>query len=235
MQAAILDSVLAEEAAKVLILMDYWRAGTSSAGVLRRQLGWFNSHIARGIYVQVAAMSPANFKEVRRYTEPLRASQYLDGPNDSDWVFRNPIESAREELLYVDYVRDDEGPRWISPSESHPSEWPAKMVAELIRAMNNLGLLTEAGMRATHRIWKGAVMNDAVTWRDHAHRVLKLLQQLYTDQAFLAAATDQDTQVVLDRWTFPLTSLDLKKREVSDEQIQQERDRIEDRFYRDNY
>jgi hypothetical protein len=231
LQAAILDSAMAEEAAKVLILVDYWRAGTNDSKVLRRQLGWFYSHLARGIYVQAATISAGHFGELKGYVETLRASRYLDGPNDVDWVFRNVIESTREGLLYVDYVGDEEGFRWVTPANSYPLEWPARTALDLVRAMTHVGMLTEAGLRAVHRVWRGIEMNNDTHWPDHHRTVRELLFELDTQGVISTDTTDRDFEVLQDQWTFPMTSLDLRRREVSDAEIREQRERMEGNYY----
>lgn len=119
--ARILDNLVDEEAAKVLILLDLVRHGVADDEVVTQQVRHFYDHVARGIYAAVSVGAPASFREQRERAEALRVSLYLDGPNDVDWIFRNEIEAGREDAMYVDYVVTDEGTAWCPlPAASFP-------------------------------------------------------------------------------------------------------------------
>jgi AbiV family abortive infection protein len=105
--ARVLLSVAEEEAAKYLILLDAARCPRHPQHLLPRQLGYFNSHLAKGIYAEASWWRVATFDDLRQHVDRERASHYLDGPSDVDWIFRNAILRRREERLYVDYVEVD--------------------------------------------------------------------------------------------------------------------------------
>jgi AbiV family abortive infection protein len=101
----ILRLFVEEEAAKFHILLDAVRCLRQPADRFARQLGYFNQHLAKGLYAEYYNFaSPGGLAEVRRYMDRDRQALYLDGPNDVDWVFRNDILRKREESIYVDYV-----------------------------------------------------------------------------------------------------------------------------------
>jgi hypothetical protein len=104
-----------EEAAKALILLDFVRMDPGNQEASARQLGYFYNHLARSIYVEMVQMRPAEFAEVRGLVDMMRLSHYLDGPNDVDWIFRNPLLAKREESLYVDYIQEEDGDRGLRP------------------------------------------------------------------------------------------------------------------------
>jgi hypothetical protein len=70
--AAVVDVLASEEAAKMIILPDLVRMGWQTARAVRRQIGRFYDHIARGIYARVVAGRPADLREVRGYVDTLR-------------------------------------------------------------------------------------------------------------------------------------------------------------------
>ena len=116
--AAILRAFAGEEASKVMILLDVARAGWGDQERVQRLLGRaVYDHLSRGLYVRVYEGQPASMQEVREFVDAMRQELYLDGPNSFDWIFRNEIESSREDLLYVDYVETEDGSYyWNSPA-----------------------------------------------------------------------------------------------------------------------
>lgn len=234
--ARILQSVVAEEAAKILILVDLVRAGSRDQSVVRRQLGYFSSHVPRGIYVHVTSINPGTFREVREYVEMFRPARYLDGPNDADWIFRNRIESEREEAFYVDYVRDEHGHRWVTPArDSFASAWPSALIVKLVGSLHRLGLLTHAGLALIGDEWNARALDDEFTWADNVAHTHAIISAAVEAGLALPSVTEAEARTVFDRWTFPLAGLDLSKRDVSDAELAAERSRIEEAFYRDLY
>ena len=234
--ARILQSVVAEEAAKILILVDLVRAGSRDQSVVRRQLGYFSSHVPRGIYVHATSINPGTFREVREYIEMFRPARYLDGPNDADWIFRNRIESEREEAFYVDYVQDEDGHRWVTPAhDSFASAWPSALMVKLVGSLHRLGLLTHAGLGLVGDEWSAHVVGDEFTWADNVARTQAIVSGAVEAGLVSPTATEADVRTVFDRWTFPLAGLDLSKRNVSDAELAAERSRIEEAFNRDLY
>ncbi len=110
----ILRGIAEEEAAKFLILIDAVRCPKKHER-FEKHLQDFNEHVAKGIYAEYYNMRPATFGEIIRYVEFYRAEYYLDGPQGIEWIFRNSISQEREEMMYVDYIEDDEGHRWQKP------------------------------------------------------------------------------------------------------------------------
>src|ERR1700722_7943654 len=120
---AVLGAQSEEEAAKALILLDCVRMDWRDRKAVSRQIGRFYNHLARCIYADVTQMRPGDFREVRERVDWLRRSHHLDGPNDVDWIFRNPLIAEREDSLYVDYVHEEEGDRWSTPASKKGSDF----------------------------------------------------------------------------------------------------------------
>jgi len=231
---AILESVMGEEAAKVLILLDAVRGGWTDQNAAKRSLSHFSNHFARGVYQRVTSINPGTFGEVRKYVEGLRPEFYLDGPNDSDWIFRNEIESARELAFYVDYVKDEEDYSWVSPSNNtyRSTHWPAEITTRLVLAMNRTGLLTKEGLDVTAEQWRGVTVSDDASFADHFKRISAVTRELIERELFLPMAVQADFQHVAEHWPFPLNSIFIDKIKVTGEELEAERTRLEEAFWR---
>ena len=83
--------------------------------------------------------------------------------------------------------------------------------------------------------WKGTAIDANSHWRDIELRNRQVLEAAHDAGLFKPEATKDDVALILDRWTFPLHSLDLRKREVTDDELQIERERGEERLARDWY
>lgn len=229
--AGVLDTFALEESAKVLIILDLVRHGWKDPATTSRLTANFSDHVPRGIYVEATSINPGSLGELRRFVETLRPSHYLDGPNDVDWVYRNRIEAIREEALYVDLIKDDEGYRWVPPrDQAGLGSWRLQIVDTLL-AMGRLGLLTTRGLEVTADAWTGTQIVDTMTWWDNASRNLQALKTLWEMDAFSADATDADSPLVQERWAFPMGTLDLRKKTVSTHELDQERAYGEARLY----
>ncbi|MGW3287524.1 hypothetical protein ACWDR3_23110 [Streptomyces sp. NPDC001002] len=232
--AAVIDGLASEEAAKMLILLDVVRMGWSDAEAVRDQLRQFYSHLARGIYVRVIAGRPADRAEVRRYTETLRRSLYLDGPNDVDWIFRNNIEADREERLYVDYVTNEGDSAWITPAavdDQWLSHWPS-MVIDLALALHRFGCTTKEGLEIIAKEWSGVALTDDTHWGVVETTNQSILEKLEGAGLFSADLTQRDLHLAREQWTFPLGGIDLGAIKVTKTELLAERERwVADQWY----
>lgn len=229
----ILQAVMGEEAAKVLIVLDVVRGGWIDQKAAAQRLGYFSDHFVRGIYQRVTSINPGSFGEVHRYVESLRPEFYLDGPTDADWVFRNEIESARELAFYVDYVKEQEGHRWVTPDGGlYPSvDYPAQITADLILAMGRIGLFTTAGLAAVADRWRDVALADSTGFHEHFEIASQVMSELIGKRLYSPTATDADFHYVADTWPFPLNSLDLRRVEVTGAELAAQRARAEDAFW----
>lgn len=227
--AAVLRCFADEEAAKILILLDVARVGWKQQAEVSKLMKWFYQHLARGLYVQAYHGNPADLAEVRRYVDGSRTNYYLDGPMDVDWIFRNEVLSGREERLYVDYIREEDGTcHWIGPAERaamvdepYTSPIPMSFAVRLVKAMHGIGLLTSRGLQAIHRVWDGVTVDDAMHWSD-----LRPLNIAVIDGLKAANTEDnrRDAAVVCERWIFPLHTLDLSEDKVTVADLQRIRE-----------
>lgn len=165
--------------------------------------------------------------------EQRRRSHCLDGPNDVDWVFRNGIESACEEAFYVDYIKDDNGYRWISPKDRYASQaWGANATTDLVLATERFGLFSLAGLPAIWAAWSDAAIENATHWVENAKRNRSAIIQLAEAGQLSEMAGPSDIALILERWIFPLGTLSLMKREVTKAELKQERTSANKAFFR---
>jgi len=234
--AAILDAVAIEEAAKILILLDFARAGTKVQARLKQTVRHFYDHVARGIYAEVALMAPANYAEIREMVEYLRPALYRDGPEGFEWVFRNRIEARREEITYVDFIRDDESTRWVTPGTRDASPiWQPSHVTDVVVAMQHAGLYSHQGFDAIAAAWHDVVIEDDLHWQDVRGKNVEILDAVGRAGLQQAQLTERELSLAVERWSFPMFDLDLRKRRVEDAELDEQLKRGEAQFYSSIY
>lgn len=219
---AAVRAIADEEAAKYLILVDVIRCPRKAQKQRSRQLKRCNSHLPKGIYACISGMSPADLDEVRRIVKGLRASHYLDGPTDYDWIFRNEIEDRRERTLYVDYVRTDEGADWVAPNvyddelflHGDPSG-----VVRIVFALTRAGVASAFGLKVIADVWRDFVPVGKTRWPEVERRNRSTLNLLEANDLIADAFTDRDEHVFLDEWTFPMHHEDLSIIEVDPDDL----------------
>lgn len=216
-----ITAIADEEAGKFLILLDVARCAYLDAAKKRDQLKRCADHIAKGIYARVADIRPADFAELVRYVDLLRRNYYLDGPNDVDWLFRNEIMAEREERLYVDYVETDEGDMWISPRR-YDDIGPryASGAVELVGALSRAGMSDARGLQVVAEVWRDFQPVPDTHWQENVELTRATLEQLPAE-VVSADLTDGDVRRIMQSWTFPLHSVDLKMSEEDVEQLRQ--------------
>jgi AbiV family abortive infection protein len=233
--AAVLRCFADEEAAKVLILLDVARAGWKDRkrveDLLRRR---FYQHLARGLYVRAYDGNPADLAEVRRHVDTYRPQFYLDGPMDVDWIFGNEVLTGREERLYVDYIRDEDGAgSWTGPrgrvaaiDEAFDRPLPPSVAIRLVAAMARIGLLSVAGLQAIRAVWDGVVVDDSMRWSALRPLTVAVVERLAAGGLNLEIEEDLEAaRFVCDRWIFPLYTLDLDLQEVTVAELHAARER----------
>lgn len=208
----ILSAQADEEAAKALILLDFVRMDQAPDEALARQLGRFYNHLVRCIYAEMAHMSPADFGEVRRLVDSMRESHYLDGPNDVDWIFRNQLLARREESLYVDYIHEDEGDRWVTPAANDVFMYPPPVapIRRLICALQRLGAMSIDGLVVVAGHWSSVRLEDGTHWQETAGINGAIVEELIDQGIATPEATAEDVTFAIERWPFPMGDLDLE-------------------------
>ena len=231
--AAILDGAAIEETGKVFVLLDWARAGSSRQAAQKRTLSQFYDHVARGIQARLADLRPFDFEDAASLVERMRVSHFLDGPTDADWVFRNEIEAEREQALYVDYVRFDDGAQWVSPEDRDSMAlWAPSTVTRYVGSLRRTGLFTSDGLRLAGSAWKNAQMQSGMRWAEARRRNLQIAEALDTAGLTDPEVTQDDFAVLIDRWGFPLFDLDLTRRDVPTSELDEQRCAATDRFLR---
>ena len=204
-----------EEAAKVLILVDYVRCPKTSgqrAPVLKR----FYWHVAKRIHA-MACRNPriASFAEFSALVESESRPWHLDGPNGFDWIYPNSISQEREHGLYVDYMRDVTDTTgacfWTDPFSPTPfsSKYVAPESVKLVRFPSSAGARSVAGLVEIASVWRrfGPVQEtDRVELRDLIAETLNRLEQVHCGAVEEAAA-----RFIVSHWPFPLWPLNVKE------------------------
>ena len=217
----VLRVVSDEEAGKFLILLDVARCADAEPALKADQLRKAGNHIAKGIYQRAVDIRPADFAELLRFAKGLRASHYLDGPNDVDWIFRNEIEAEREEKLYVDYVATDDGDSWYSPSryDDVGPDYPSGAV-ELVLAMSRAGFCSVEVLMAMVEAWRDFRPQPETHWsecRDLNRATLERIPAEVVD----ADLSDQEISRIVNTWPFPMYDVDLRKIDVKLEELRE--------------
>lgn len=211
--ANIVDNLMQEEAAKLLILLDMVRAGVGNDDVVKKYVRAFYDHLSRCVMAEVATYRIASFGELREAVERLRGSHHLDGPNDVDWVFRNRLVATRENAMYVDYVQTDDGAGWISPGDDvSPSCGPSRVV-DLIASLSRMGVTTVDGLRLIEGLWQGCHFEDSDRWEVIRLRNIDTISAL-REVGLASSEVEGDTNRVIDQWGFPTAQLDLSKLKI---------------------
>ena len=203
-----------EEAAKVLILIDYVRCPRSSkqrSQVLKR----FYGHVAKRIHA-MACDNPriASFKELSDLVESESRPWYLDGPNGIDWIFANSISEKREHDLYVDYVQDVTDPagacHWTAPAPPvrFLSQYQPSDCVTLVRSLLEAGALSTSGLAEIADVWRSFVPVPDTDRRELRHLILETLERL----AQRSRPVEEDTaRFIISHWPFPLWPLTIKE------------------------
>jgi hypothetical protein len=145
-----------------------------------------------------------------------------------------PNRSSAGGKIYVDFVHDDDGARWVTPGgrDSFPL-WTPSPVTDLVVALRRSGLFTALGLEATKSGWHDAAIVDSLFWQEVRRRNIEVLERLGAAGLQDPQLADQDLVTVVERWSFPLFDLDLSKREVKQVELDEQLKRGRDQFFRD--
>ena len=207
----ILRGMAEEEAAKVLILIDAIRCPSKNR---KSTLNWFNNHLAKRIYATISSYPNIfTFEELRKFINLQRQRQFLDGPNDVDWIVRNEILWEREQKIYVDFIRDTtELPSqyfWSVPVESSRSayKYESPNTLTLVRALADAGASSPDGLAIIADVWRDFAPTTGTDRTD----VQNLIERMLNDLIRRGIATGDQTSMnfIYSHWSFPLWPLDL--------------------------
>lgn len=226
----ILSNLAAEEAAKVLILIDAVRCPGNKPTEKSRTLGYFYDHLAKGIYAEVCNWKPVDFAEVARGVKLERVEHYLDGPNGVDWIFPNRIVQRRVDDLYVGYVRDDseeaaQGAHyWTVPDNENLFGYSTPAIVKLVRALRDVGATAPSGLNAISKLWSVVSVEPDMRIHDLEELNGQMLRVIEEHGAVTKTKCDA-CEVVQYRWPFPLWPLNLRVEKVERKQLREARRR----------
>lgn len=210
----IMRSFAEEEAAKVLILIDYVRCPRSwerRAQVLKR----FYGHVAKRIHAMACDYPRiASFGELSNLVESECRPWYLDGPNGVDWIFPNSISEKRERDLYVDYARDVTDAtgacQWLAPAPAirFLSQYQASDCVTLVRSLSGAGALSTGGLAQIAGVWRGFAPVPDTDRGELRRLIFETLDRLALR---CGASEEEEARFIVSHWPFPLWPLTMKE------------------------
>jgi AbiV family abortive infection protein len=226
-------NALREEAGKFLILMDIYRLPRNDQGLVEQQLKRATNHMAKLIYDQMTDYCIGDRRELVEAVDRHRASHYLDGPNDVDWIFRNALIDDRERALYVDLV-DSEGELmwWTPPEDPYLSTLPDS--AQVVYGIMECRLVTPAGFDALEAAWKGFDGTADSHCSDWGRRTIAALTAIAPD------SPGDDWQgwirFLAQNWVMPMVELEVEELRVTTAELEQDRaDWVDAQFGHDDW
>jgi hypothetical protein len=218
----ILEGHAEEEAAKILVLLDFVRCPLGLSAEAQRVLSRFYDHGTRLIYAQACTWRPTDVNELRRYVDRERRSHYLEG-YAGEYILPNSQVFAREARLHADLLRNQDGSFvWNDPTEMFASggSWhfpPA--VIKVARALAKVGAFSVQGLEIIHRLWSA----KPFVGPEYAQEADGLIQQTLAaliDAGLPSAEADQpDAQTIYSYWQMPMYAIDTKRVQVNLEDL----------------
>ncbi len=213
----ILEGQATEEAAKILILLDYVRCPQSLRDRLQKQLRAFYNHGARLIYAQACSWKPTDVAMLRTYVDQMRLSHYVEG-NCGEYIVPNWEVYTREARLYADLTCTDGGTLTWNDPESWALEadlfdlLPASL--SITRSLSRVGAFTREGLRIIHDVWAETPFKDK-----ECHALSDTLTQVTLQKLFEAGlqtedASDKDVQMIYSKWQLPMYTIDTVPRDA---------------------
>jgi hypothetical protein len=230
-EAKVLESFADEEAAKILILMDAVRCPPKLVSSrLNVIIGWFYDHLARLIYAEAASWKPMHLAQLREYVDRQRRGHYIEG-YAGEYIMPNWAVYSRESGLYADVEASQDGElHWSSPCQPYDSGDfrpfrsflpPALRVAE---AMQQLGLFTASGLKATSDIWGAVEYREGEDRQGGEGLTEALLRRLRTEGLMTDTAQDEHVRTLYGDWQIPMYNLEFSLIPVPIEQLRAEQE-----------
>lgn len=203
-----------EEAAKVLILIDYVRCPRKS-GRKSQVLNRFYGHVAKRIYAMACEYPRiASFGELDGLVERKCLPWHLDGPNDIDWIFPNEVSQKRERDLYVDYVQDvTDGAGacfWIAPvpPDDSQSQYVTSDCVMLVQSLSRAGAVSASGLAEIAHVWRDFVPEPDSDREELRHLIAETLNRLAQRCGVL---DESDARFIALHWPYPLWPLTIRE------------------------
>ncbi len=206
----VLGELAAEEAAKVLILVDVVRCPCNRHKERSRTLGYFYDHLAKGIYARASEGRWEDFAEVERFVSYHRSKYYLEGPTGVDWILPNHITQRREDNLYVGYIRDDQGEHYWAPTQVTDSSYRTPTVIDLARTLHRTKATSPAGLAVIAEVWRPVEIHSEMRWLTEQRELNWRTLEALTDRGLTVPELIQGEAGIWDDWVFPLWSLKLR-------------------------
>jgi len=214
----VLSLIAEEESAKCLILMDAVRCPRVPQSLLCKHLLNFNDHLAKALYSEACYVMADDFAELINYVDNERKPFYLDGPNDYDWIWRNRLVSRREEALYVDYTEMDDGNHiWLIPNKKQFWIEDTSFASLLSKAFYDAGCTTASSLQVISEFWRGRSISPSLTYLELRDLNIQTLDEL-NKRNLLQKQSESVFRTIIDTWTFPMYSLEMKMFKVSNEE-----------------
>ena len=204
-----------EEAAKVLILIDFVRC-PNNAEQRAQVLKHFYGHVAKRIYAMVCSYPTiSTFGELCTFVEQESRIYFLDGPNGVDWIFPNALKSEREQALYVDFVQgitEDNGEHW----------WQTPVVPQLDRfgyktpdcvrlsaALSQVAASSPEGLAEIANAWREFEPDKETDRIELCEFIGCMLDSLVKRNH--GAPDESTSRLIASTWTFPMWSLTINE------------------------
>lgn len=229
-EARVLQGYAAEEAAKILIVMDAVRCPPKLvAHRLGKIVGWFYDHLARLIYADAAGWKPMHLADLRSYVDNDRRGHYLEG-SAGEYIMPNWAVYQRESRLYADIEGYEDGTLlWNAPRGPLNSSIPAwsfmPQALRIAEAMHQLGLFTPAGLRATSDIWGSLEFREMESFTEGYRLTERLLERVDAERLILPTATSAHVSALRHQWQIPMYNLGFKLIPVTLEELKAEQER----------
>lgn len=230
-EAKVLESFAEEEAAKILILMDAVRCPPRLASSrLNVIIGWFYNHLARLIYAKAASWKPVHLAQLREYVDQQRRGHDIDG-YAGEYILPNWAMYSRESALYADVEASQDGElHWNSPCQPYDpggfrpfrSFTPAAL--RVGEAMQQLGLFTAAGLRATSETWGAVEYRDKEDHHEGKRLTEALLLRLHAEGLMADTAQDEHVRTLYGDWQIPMYNLEFSLIPVPIDQLRAEQE-----------
>lgn len=228
-EAEILEDFATEEAAKILIFLDIYRApaGQRSA-VFECHLKRIYSHHARLLYVDATSWKPVNKAQLQDYLDHSRQSHIVDGPV-SEFIMPHGPTYRREQKLYADVVAyEDDEVHWNDPLMPFRMPRPflrhAPPILSLVSGMKRLGIFSVDGLDAITSTWGETAFRDEDGLPKARSLSLEMLGRLEARGQISEEASEADVGFVADAWPFPMWDMELRRIDVPLEELEAERD-----------
>ena len=227
-EAVVLERHAAEEAAKVLILMDMVRCPDELASSrMGRMVRWFYSHLARLIYAEAVGWRPTSVAELRGYVDLNRRSHYVEGAV-GEYIAPNATIFDREGFLYTDIASyEEDAAIWSDPADLvHEFSFSGRPpdVLRLAESMERLGMFTERGVQLTAQVWGEVAFSERESFWERNKLTRALRDALIADGLPAEEAEHDDEQLLFEKWPLPMYDFDFGLTEVPLADLQDEQE-----------